>query len=290
MSAEVTQVIVDGLVSGLIYALMAVGLTLIFGIMHVINFAHGEFVAIGGFTVFYLVTGFGINYYAAVAAATVIGMGVGALIDVLILSRMRTSHLTTTMLATIGVWLLIQNMNLYAFGSTPKTVPTPFGTSPLEIGSVSLTGNRLFAAAVAVGLIVFLHLFIKRTRFGKAMRATFQDRTSAQLMGIDVNGIYRLTFVLGAGLAATTGALVGAIFIVTPGMGDLPALKAFTVVIMGGLGNFAGAVAAGLILGVVESLGAVYVSATFKDAIAFGILILILMFRPWGLFGRRGGI
>lgn len=288
--AEFAQLIIDGLVSGLTYALMAVGLTLIFGIMHVVNFAHGEFLAIGGFTAFYLVAAAHVNFYVAVAAAIVAGVAIGFLADLLILSRMRASHLTTSMLAMIGLWMFVQNVDLYVFGSTPRVIATPFGTAPLTIGAVSITGIRLFTAAVTIALIVALHLVIQYTKVGKAMRATFQDRATAQLLGIDVNGIYRLTFVLGAGLAGAAGALVGAIFMVAPSMGDQPALKAFTVVVMGGLGNFAGAILGGLILGVVEALGAVYLSADFKDAIAFAILIIILLLRPSGLFGRRAAI
>jgi branched-chain amino acid transport system permease protein len=284
------QLIVDGLVSGLTYALMAVRLTLIFGIMHVVNFAHGEFLAVGGLTAFYVVTRFDGSFYLAVLLAILAGMAVGAVSDALILARMRTSHLTTSMLAMIGLWMVIQNVDLSLFGSEPRIVPTPFGTAPLQLGPVSITGLRLFAAGVAIALIALLHLGIQRTKLGKAMRATFQDRATAELLGIDVDGIYRLTFIVGAGLAGAAGALVGAIFIVAPSMGDQPALKAFVVVVMGGLGNFGGAILGGLILGVVEALGAVYLSADFKDAIAFAILILILLLRPSGLFGRRAGI
>ncbi len=287
---EFAQLIVDGLVSGLTYALMAVGLTLIFGIMHVVNFAHGEFLAIGGFTIFYLVVSFHTNFYLAVALAIVAGMAIGALSDALILNWMRTSHLTTSMLAMIGLWIFIQNMDLYLFGSTPRVIPPPFGTAPIKLGTVSITGVRLFAGAVALGLIFALHVFIQRTKLGKAMRATFQDRATAALLGVNVNAVYRLTFILGSGLAGAAGALVGGIFMVAPTMGDLPALKAFTVVVMGGLGNFTGAILGGLILGVVEALGAVYLSPDFKDAIAFAILIIILLLRPSGLFGRRAVI
>jgi branched-chain amino acid transport system permease protein len=288
--AEFAQLTADGLVSGLTYALMAVGLTLIFGIMHVVNFAHGEFLAVGGFTLYYLAAVYHVNFFLAVAAAVVVSMAVGAAADALILNQMRQSHLTTSMLAMIGLWFFIQNMDLYLFGSQPRIIPPPFGADALRIGPISITGVRLFAGAFAVIMIVGLHLFIRRSKLGKAMRATFQNREVAALLGVNVNGIYRLTFILGAGLAGAAGALIGAIFLVYPAMGDQPALRAFTVVVMGGLGNFVGAIVSGLILGVVEAWGAVYLSADFKDAIAFAILILILVLRPSGLFGRRSAV
>lgn len=288
--AEFAQLTADGLVSGLTYALMAVGLTLIFGIMDVVNFAHGEFLAVGGFILYYVMVSLEVNFFVAVVLAILGSMALGALTDAVILSRMRRSHLTTSMLAMIGLWILVQNMNLYLFGSEPKTVPPPLGTAPIQLGPISITGVRLFAGLVAVLLIVALHLFIKRSKLGKAMRATFQNRDVAALLGVNVNAVYRLTFVLGAGLAGAAGALIGAIFLVYPAMGDQPALRAFTVVVMGGLGNFVGAIVSGLILGVVEAWGAVYLSADFKDAIAFAILVLILIVRPSGLFGRQAGI
>jgi branched-chain amino acid transport system permease protein len=288
--AEFAQLTADGLVSGLTYALMAVGLTLIFGIMHVVNFAHGEFLAIGGFTLYYLAVALGLNFFLAVLVAILVSMALGALVDALVLARMRQAHLTTSMLATIGLWFFIQNMDLYLFGSQPRVVPPAFGATPLRIGPISITGVRLFAGAVAIVLMVALHLFIRHSKAGKAMRATFQNRDVAALLGVNVNAVYRLTFTLGAALAGAAGALIGAIFLVYPAMGDQPALRAFTVVVMGGLGNFAGAIVSGLILGVVEAWGAVYLSADFKDAIAFAILVLVLVLRPSGLFGRRAAI
>lgn len=287
---EFLQLTTDGLVSGLTYGLMAVGLTLIFGIMHVVNFAHGEFLAVGGFTLYYLAVASGVNFFVAVAAAILVSMAIGALVDGLVLNQMRHAHLTTTMLATIGLWFFIQNMDLYFFGSQPRIVSTPFGSAPIRIGPVSITGVRLFAGAVAIVLIAGMHLFIQRSKVGRAMRATFQNRDVAALLGVNVNAIYRLTFMLGSGLAGAAGALIGSIFLVYPAMGDQPALRAFTVVVMGGLGNFVGAIISGLILGVVEAWGAVYLSADFKDAIAFAILIVILVLRPSGLFGRRAAI
>lgn len=287
---EFAQLTADGLVSGLTYALMAVGLTLIFGIMHVVNFAHGEFLAMGGLVLYSLAVAARLDFFLAIGIAILASMLLGFVCDALVLNQMRQTHLTTSMLATIGLWFFIQNMNLYLFGSEPRTVPQPFGTTPLQMGPVSITGLRLFAGALAIVLIVGLHLFIRRTKLGKAMRATFQNRDVAALLGVDVNGIYRLTFTLGAGLAGAAGALIGAIFLVYPAMGDQPALRAFTVVVMGGLGNFVGAIVSGLILGVVEAWGAVYLSGNFKDAIAFAILIAILILRPSGLFGRRGAI
>jgi branched-chain amino acid transport system permease protein len=167
-----------------------------------------------------------------------------------------------------------------------KTLLNPFSTQPVVLGPISIGQLRLFVFGVAVLLIVGSHLLIHRTKLGRAMRATFQDQQAAALMGVGIERIYTFTFAFGATLAAAAGALLGAVFLVYPSMGDLALTKAFSVVILGGLGNFAGAAAGGLILGLAEELGAGYIASGYRDAIGFLLIILVLLFKPSGLFAR----
>jgi branched-chain amino acid transport system permease protein len=196
----------------------------------------------------------------------------------------------TTMLATIGLWIVLQNGELLAWGGVARSIAHPFPTPPVVLGPVSLAPLRLVVLGAALVLILGAHLLIHRTSLGVAMRATFQDRETAALMGIEIGRIRTLTFAVGSALAAAAGALLGPIFLVYPAMGDLAALKAFAVVILGGLGSFAGATLGGLLLGVAEELGAGYVSSGYRDAVGFVIIILVLLFRPAGLFARVGRV
>ncbi len=284
------QHLVNGLMLGGTYALLGIGLTLIFGIMNVVNFAHGEFYAAGAFGTYALLVKAGVPFYPSLAGAILGGVVLGALIERAVLRPLRTESLETTMLVMIGLWILMQNLELAIWGGIPQSIPNPFSPFPIEVGGVLLQPVYLFVFAAAVTLIVLVHSGLTRTKWGCAMRATFMDRQTAALMGIPVDRVYTLTFALGAGLSAAAGALLGPVFVVYPAMGDLASLKAFSVVIMGGLGNVAGATAAGLILGVAESLGAGYVSSAYKDAVGFVMIILVLLVRPEGLFGRAGRI
>jgi branched-chain amino acid transport system permease protein len=191
------------------------------------------------------------------------------------------------MLATVALSVIIQNLAILLWDPSPKSIRAPFSPAPLTIGPVHVVSIRVFAGGMAVALIVGAHLFIRRTRLGRAMRATFQDADMARLTGVDVDRIYMVTFAFGAALAGASGSLLGAIFWVYPAMGDLAALKSFAVVIMGGLGDLLGAIAGGLLLGVAESLGAGYISSGYKDAIGFVMIILLLLWRPQGLFGKK---
>ncbi len=284
------QHLVNGLMLGGTYALLGIGLTMIFGIMNVVNFAHGEFYAAGAFATYALLVLGGLPFFASLAGAVAGGVVLGALVERLVLRPLRAEPLETTMLVMIGLWILLQNLELLIWGGVPQSIPHPFSPFPLELGPVLVTPISLFVFAAALGLVLALHLALTRTRWGCAMRATFQDRQTAALMGIPVDRIYTATFAVGAGLSAAAGALLGPVFVVYPSMGDLASLKAFSVVIVGGLGNIGGATAAGLLLGVAESLGAGYVSSGYKDAVGFLMIILVLLFRPEGLFGRAGRV
>ena len=287
---QLLQHLVNGLVLGGTYALLGIGLTLIFGLMNVVNFAHGEFYTLGAYVAFAALGWAGVDFFVAVLAAIAVGAALGWVCEVTLLRPLRGESIDTTMLVMIGVWIVMQNAELLAWGGVARSIAHPFPTPPVVLGPVSLAPLRLAVLGAALVLILGAHLLIHRTSLGVAMRATFQDGETAALMGIEIGRIRTLTFAVGSGLAAAAGALLGPIFLVYPAMGDLAALKAFAVVILGGLGSFAGATLGGLLLGVAEELGAGYVSSGYRDAVGFVIIILVLLFRPAGLFARVGRV
>lgn len=280
------QHILNGLILGGTYALLGIGLTLIFGIMNVVNFAHGEFYTLGAYGAFFLLTLLHANFFVALLGAIALGVLLGAACERVLLRPLLGESTETTMLVMIGVWIAMQNGELLVWGGVAKSVEHPFPDAPLVLGPVSVAPLRLFVLAMALVLITGSYLLIQQTRLGKAMRATFQDRETAALMGVDIHRIHTVTFAFGSGLAAAAGALLGPVFVVYPAMGDLAALKAFSVVILGGLGNLVGASLGGLILGIAEELGAGYISSGYRDAVGFVIIIVALLLRPSGLFAR----
>src|SRR6516162_1523631 len=267
------------------YALLGIGLTLIFGIMRVVNFAHGELYAFGAYTVYLVAAALGLNFFLGLVVAVIAGALLGALIEIVLLRPMRSADIDTVMLVMIGAWIVMQNVELLLWGGVAKAIVTPFPEAPLVIGPVSISWLRLFVLA-ALLLIGASYLLIHRTKLGKAMRATFQDAETAALMGVNIKGIFTATFAIGSGLAAAAGALLGPVFLVTPTMGDLASLKAFAIVILGGLGNITGATIGGFILAFVEEIGAGYISSGYRDAMGFLIIIVVLLFKPTGLFAR----
>jgi branched-chain amino acid transport system permease protein len=283
---QLLQHLLNGLLLGSTYSLLGIGLTLVFGLMNVVNFAHGEFYTLGAYGTFAALAGASVNFFLAIPLAIVGGALVGAACERLLLRPLGAASIDTTMLVMIGLWITLQNGELLAWGGVAKSVPTPFPTEPLVWGPVSVSILRVFVFVVSALLILGAHLLLARTRLGRAMRATFQDRETAALMGVSIERIHTVTFALGAGLAAAAGALLGPVFLLYPSMGDLAAQKAFCVVILGGLGNFVGAALGGLLLGVAEELGAGYVSSGYRDAVGFAIIVLMLLVRPSGLFAR----
>src|SRR6267378_2546076 len=237
--AELLQHLLNGLVLGGTYALLGIGLTLIFGLMNVVNFAHGEFYTLGAYVSFAVLALAGIGFFVALVAAIVVGAALGWLCEVALLRPLRNESIDTTMLVMMGVWIAMQNAELLGWGGVAKSIPHPFPTAPLVLGPVAIAPLRLFV------------------------------------------------LVLASGLAAAAGALLGPIFLVYPSMGDLASLKAFSVVILGGLGNLPGATLGGLLLGIAEELGAGYISSGYRDAVGFVIIILVLLFKPSGLFARQ---
>jgi branched-chain amino acid transport system permease protein len=284
---QLLQHLANALILGGTYALLGIGLTLVFGIMKVVNFTHGELYTFGAYMVYLFAALMGVNFFLSIALAILLGVALGALLEFLLLRPIRGADIDTTMLVMIGAWIIMQNAEQFAWSGIAKSIAAPFPATPMVLGEVSVSWNRVFVFVVAIATIVAVNAVIQRTRLGKAMRATFQDRDTALLMGVNINRIYMATFAIGSGLAATAGALLGPVFVVTPTMGNLAALKAFAIVIMGGLGNFWGAAIGGFILAFVEELGAGYVSSGYRDAMGFLLIILVLMCRPTGLFAQK---
>lgn len=284
---ELYQHLLNAFILGGTYALLGIGLTLIFGIMRVVNFTHGELYAFGAYCMYWLVMLLGVNFFIAFVLAMILGMLLGAALEILLLNRLRGADIDTTMLVMIGAWIVMQNTEQLVWSGVALSIKSPFPADPLVLGPLSVSWNRVYVVAVALLLIAGTYYVVHRTRLGKAMRATFQDRDAAALMGIRIDRIYTVTFALGSALAAAAGALLGPIFVVTPTMGDLAVSKAFAIVILGGLGNITGATLGGFILALVEELGAGYISSGYRDAMGFLLIILILLMRPTGLFARK---
>jgi branched-chain amino acid transport system permease protein len=280
------QHLFNGMLIGCAYALIAIGLTMIFGVMNIANFAHGEFYMLGGFIAYYLVSLAGLNYFLALPTAVVLVVVLSVILQHSIFRRLRDAPLMTTTLVTIGLSIFLEHVALMLWGPQPQSIPTPFPTRPLSFFGIYTTPLYLFSMAVTAALIVVGHLLIRHTRMGKAMRATFQNKEASALVGIRIDRIYMYTFAFGAALAAAAGAVLGGFIPVEPTAGSLITLKAFIVVILGGLGSFVGAIVGGLLLGIAEAIGAGYMPSGWKDAIGFFAVILVLLFRPDGLFKR----
>lgn len=283
---QLLQHLVNTLIMGGTYALLGIGLTLIFGIMRIVNFTHGELYTFGAYMMYFFATVLGMNFFMSIAFAIAAGMVLGALIEFTLLRSKRGADIDTTMLIMIGAWIVFQNLEQLTWGGIAKSIPSPLPEQPLELGPVSLSWLRVLVLVIALALIAATYVVINRTKLGKAMRATFQDSNTAALMGVNINAIYTSTFGLGSALAAAAGALLGPVFVVTPTMGDLASLKAFAIVILGGLGNISGAAMGGFILAFAEEIGAGYISSGYRDAMGFVIIIIVLLFKPTGLFAR----
>lgn len=287
MLPEVLQQIVNGLIIGATYGLMAVGLTMIFGMMDVINFAHGELYMLGGVFSYYLIDLMGLNYFLAVPIAVLLVMALGFIFDQMVLRKLRAEPTLITILVTIGLSIFLQSTVLLFWGPAPQSISSPFSFNVIKIGPVLLTPFKIFMAFIMVIVILGLQFVLKKTTMGKTMRATFQDKEAAATVGIDINRVYAINFSLGSGLGALAGALLGTLFVVYPNMGLIAIIKAFLIVIMGGMGNFLGAIFGGLLLGVVESMAAGFISSGYKDLFGLLIVMLVLIFRPQGLFGKK---
>jgi len=290
MDVSILQYIVNGIFEGSIYAMIAVGLSLIFGILEVVNFAHGEFYMLGAIFLFIFFKTFGMPYWIGVILSVLAMVAFGILIEQLTIRPLIGKGWLSPLIVTFALSLGLQNFVIVTFGTIPKPVITTYANSVIELGGIYFTQQRLFILIFAVAGFMLLHLFLKKTKTGKAMRAISQNREASQIVGINVNRIYMITFGIGSAFAGLAGSIVGPIYVIYPAMGSLLCLKAFACVIMGGFGNVKGAIYSAYMLGIVGSLGASFVSQTYKDIIIFGVLIIVLLIRPHGLFGKKVGI
>lgn len=279
------QQVANGLVNGMNYVLISTGLTLVFGVLRVINFAHGEFYMLGAFLTYYGIASLGLGYIPSAVLATVaVGM-LGVLVNNLFFWPLRKEHEFTILLSSLGLALLVTHAAELGFGHDPKYLDSPFTDNIVEIGTIILTQQRALVFAAAVVVLCATYAAIRWTTFGKMMRATAQNAEGAALTGVNIRFVHSLTFVLACGLAALAGALVGPLTMIFPTVGSWAVLKGFIVVILGGLGSVPGALVGGLTLGVVEALAGGYISLGFMEAIGYAIIILVLLWRPQGLFG-----
>jgi branched-chain amino acid transport system permease protein len=278
----------NGVMLGLNYALIALGLSLIFGIMGIVNFAHGEMYMLGGYVAYFLIGQFGLDFFSAIIGAVVIIGLLGMLFDKFFFRplTMRPKEALTSMIAAVGLAWVLQMLAVICFGDLDRKVPSTF-KGIINMGGVVITKERLVTIIVGIVLVLLLNLFLLRTRMGIAIRAVAQDKEAAALQGVQVSRISALSFGIGCALAGSAGALMAPIFSVSPFLGGDVILKAFLVVILGGMGSIPGAMLGGLVLGFIESFGSLFFTVPTVSAITFSLIILILIVRPQGLLGHE---
>jgi len=280
------QQLVNGLILGGAYALISVGMTMIFGIMNISNFAHGTIYMLGGYGVYFFSMAFGVPFFLAVALS-ILAVGLaGIAMERMVFKPIYGGPVLNDLLISLGLAVFLENGALLLWGSTSLSVKTPYTDVIIRIFSASVTLQRIIVLGASLVLIGALYAFLNSTRFGKAIVATSQNPRGAALVGVDLSRVYMATMAISSGLAAAAGALLAPIFYVFPTMGSTPLLKAFVIVVLGGMGNVQGAVVGGFLVGVAESLGGAYISSAYKNVFAFIILIGVLLIRPQGLFGR----
>jgi branched-chain amino acid transport system permease protein len=280
------QQLVNGLILGGAYALISVGMTMIFGIMNISNFAHGTIYMLGGYCVYFFSMAFGVPFFLAVALS-ILAVGVaGIVMERIVFKPVYGGPVLNDLLISLGLAVFLENGALLLWGSTSLSVKTPYTDVIIRIFSASVTLQRIIVLVASIVLIGALYGFLNSTRFGKAIVATSQNPRGAALVGVDLSRVYMATMAISSGLAAAAGALLAPIFYVFPTMGSTPLLKAFVIVVLGGMGNVQGAVVGGFLVGIAESLGGAYISSAYKNVFAFIILIGVLLIRPQGLFGR----
>lgn len=279
------QQLFNGLTIGSIYALVALGLTLVYGILHIPNFAHGALYMMGGYITFTMMTKLELNYWLAICVSIIVVGLIGVLMERLVFFPLRFSSPIQDNIAAIGMLLFLEALAQFVWGAEYQSMPTPYG-KVVQIIGLTFTMQRLLIIIAAVVVMVLLHLFLKKTFTGATIIAMSQNREGANLVGINTNKVAMLTFMISGGLAAIAASLSSPINLVFPGMGELVILKAFVIIILGGMGSIPGAIFGGYILGFSESLGATYVSNDYKDIIAFILLVIILTVKPTGLFSK----
>ena len=277
-----------GVAIGCIYVLLATGLNLIFGVMKLVNFAHGELLMLGAYVSYSVTTGLGLDVYLSIFVSMAMIALVGLGVERLAFRRVLGADKLNEIFVSLGLILIFDNIAVLIWGENSKWLTSPFKGMGVQLGDVFLRYDLLIAFGFVVAILVGLLFLINKTKIGMAMRATSQKSQAAMLMGINIEHIYIFTFVLGAALAGAAGTLFGIIFPFNPYIGALPTIKTFAIIILGGLGSIKGAIIGGLLFGIAENLASATLGGIWGDAIAFALLIIVLILRPEGLFGEKG--
>ncbi len=291
MNMSFISYLVNGLSLGSVYAIIALGYTMVYGIAKMLNFAHGDIIMVGAYIALLSMTQAGMPPAAAVLAAVVVCTVLGVVIERIAYKPLRNASSSLAVLITaIGVSYLLQNLALLIFGANPQTFSSVITWKGITLagGSLSISGVTIVTIAVCIVIMIALVAFVQKTKPGQAMRAVSEDKGAAQLMGINVNGTIALTFAIGSALAAIAGVLLCSAYpSLTPYTGAMPGIKAFVAAVFGGIGSIQGAFIGGLLLGIIEILGRAYISSQMADALVFAVLIIVLLVKPTGLLGKQ---
>jgi branched-chain amino acid transport system permease protein len=282
------QQLSNGVIIGFVYSLMAIGLSLIFGVMKLVNFAHGELYMLGAYVTYFACHMLNLPPVISLFISMIIVFGVGMIIESTFISHMRKEHfnLEHTILLTFAISIFLQNLALIVWGPTYKRNP-PILKGVINMGLVVQSKQRLLVVGIAIMIIIIVTFILKKTKIGWAIRATSQLPETAEIMGININYIYMITFGIGSSLASVAGSLIAPIFYIYPTMGVVPVMKAFVVIILGGLGSVEGAIIGGIVIGITETLTSAYISSQYETAVAFIIMIILLIFKPSGLLSIK---
>ncbi len=285
------EFLINGISLGSVYAIIALGYTMVYGIAKMLNFAHGDVIMIGAYTVLTALTGVGVNPIVAILIGMVVCTVLGMIIEKVAYKPLRGASSSLAVLITaIGVSYFLQNIALLVFGADTKFFVNVIDVPSVSLagGQLTITGTTIVTIIVCIVIMISLMLFVNRTKAGRAMRAVSEDRGAAQLMGVNVNATISLTFAIGSGLAAVAGVLLCSAYpSLTPYTGAMPGIKAFVAAVFGGIGSIPGAMVGGILLGIIEILGKAYISSQVADAIVFAVLIIVLLVKPTGLFGKN---
>jgi branched-chain amino acid transport system permease protein len=287
--AGFAQALLFGVANGCIYILLATGLNLIFGVMKLVNFAHGQLLMVGAFIAFEVTTVAGLNPYASILVSVGSVALIGIVLEKFAFRKIRGTDKLNEIFISLGLIYVFQYLATLLWEKNYNIqIPSPLTGLSLPIGEISLSYDRSLAIVIVIIILVGLVVLTKKTKIGLAMRATSQKSDASMLMGININRVYIFTFAVGAALAGAAGAIYGILFPFNPAVGALPTIKAFAIIILGGLGSIPGAVVGGLLYGIAENATGYLTNGTWQDAIAFALLIAVLIIRPTGLFGEKG--
>ncbi len=282
--------LINGISLGSLYALIALGYTMVYGIAKMLNFAHGDVIMIGGFTIYIVATTLGLPPLLGIIVAVIVCTALGMTIEKIAYKPLRKASPLAVLITAIGVSYLLQNVALLIFGANTKLFTSVISVPPIPLadGQISISGETIVTIIVSIAIMIALMLFIKKSKAGQAMLAVSEDKGAAELMGINVNATISLTFAIGSALAAIAGALLCSAYpTLTPYTGAMPGIKAFVAAVFGGIGSIPGAFIGGILLGVIENLSKAYISSQMADAIVFGVLILVLLVKPTGILGKK---